>query len=246
MNKHICRLLSLCCIALFFCAPSSTGLAAEKPLPALGDILKGTEACYQRLHAYTAHFRQRTTSASAGAMTTEADGTLYYQKPRRMRWEYATPERQIFVANQDLAWLYAPEDKQISMFEGKTFFDSPLARTFFDGVFELRKNFDVTLEARESTNATAVLKLKPRQEDPHIDALKLWINLSDHRIVSLETRDAMGNINRLILEDQKDALSLDPKLFRLDVPEGVMVTNAEGRELDAKEVEEVQKATQTK
>jgi outer membrane lipoprotein carrier protein len=232
--------------ALSLCLGSAPSLhAAEPSLPPLKDILRNTEAYYQQLHAYTAHFRQRTTAASASTMSTEASGVLFYQKPRHMRWEYAMPERQVFVANQQHAWLYVPSDNQVSMFEGKAFFNSPIARTFFDGIFELRKHFEVNLDAKESTQNTAVLKLIPKQEDPHVESLRLWINLPDYRVVSVETRDAIGNINRLVIEGQKEALSLDPRLFHLDIPNGAIVTDAEGRELSSQEIGQVQKETQS-
>ncbi len=207
--------------------------------PVLKDILRNTEVHYQQLKAYTAHFRQKTTSASAAGMSTLASGSLFYQKPRQMRWEYETPEAQVFVANQQYAWLYVPEEKQISLFEGKAFFSSPIARTFFDGIFELRKQFEVTLEAKETTQTTAVLNLVPKEPDPNVQSLRLWINLEDYRIVCLETKDALGNINQLIIEVQKEVAALDSKLFQLEAPPGTVVTDAEGQQLGAGDIEEI-------
>jgi hypothetical protein len=61
----------------------------------------------------------------------------------------------------------------------------------------------------------------------------------------VETRDAIGNINRLVIEGQKEALSLDPRLFHLDIPNGAIVTDAQGRELSPQEIGQVQKETQS-
>jgi outer membrane lipoprotein carrier protein len=173
-------------------------------------------------------------------MSTLASGVLFYQKPRQMRWEYETPEPQVFVANQEYAWLYVPTEKQISLFEGKAFFASPIAKTFFDGIFELRKQFEVTLEAKETTQATAVLNLVPREPDPNIQSLRLWVNLQDYRIVCLETKDALGNLNQLIIEAQNELPALDPKLFQFETPRGTVVTDAEGQQLSSGQIEEIQ------
>ncbi len=214
--------------------------AEQSPAPALKDILNRTENYYQQIKAYTAHFRQRTMSATASGLSSEASGTLYYQKPRQMRWEYETPEKQTFVASRQYAWMYVPAEKQISLFEGEAFFASPLARTFFDGVFELRKQFEVNLDSRETTQNTAVLNLVPKKEDPHVKSLRLWISLQDYRIVSVETRDAMGNVNRLTIEAQKDAPGLESRIFQLDVPSGTLIMDPEGRQMSQSQIQELQ------
>lgn len=229
-----------------WCAPgplSRESLAAPPPSAygespqALGDILKKTESTYQEIHAFTAYFRQWTTSAVANAMTTEASGKLYYQKPRQMRWEYEKPEAQVFVVNHQLAWLHVPSERQIALYDSKHFFSSPLAQTFFDGMVELKKNFEVNLDSRQTTKTAAVLKLIPRTEDPSIKTLYLWIELPSHRIATIESHDALGNINRIVLDSLQPATHLESKLFDLSIPPSTMVTDTEGRELAAPEIE---------
>ncbi len=205
----------------------------------LGDILKKTESYYKGINAFTAHFRQTTASAAAGTMKTEASGVLYYEKPRQMRWEYTEPEAQVFVANHELAWLYVPSEKQFSLFDAGTFFSSPLAQTFFDGMVELRKNFEVNLDSKQTTQDAAVLRLIPRQEDPNIQSLLLWVDLATYRILSIESRDALGNTNRIVLETQKPEASLDHKLFELDIPPAAVVVDSEGRELNPSEIQKL-------
>ncbi len=219
---------------LCFCA----GTAQTAPYPVLGDILKNTEMHYQRLNAFTAYFHQTTSSSAAGAMSrTEASGRLYYERPRQMRWEYEKPETQVFVANRQLAWFYAPSENQISMFDADAFFSSPLAQTFFEGVVELKNHFEVSIDPKQSNKAACVLKLIPRKEDPAIKTLFLRIDLQTYRITSVESHDALGNINRITLESQTAVSSLDPGLFQLDVPPATLVTDIDGRELTSAEIE---------
>jgi outer membrane lipoprotein carrier protein len=205
----------------------------------LGDILKRTEQHYQQLQAFTAYFQQHTTSATASGMTTVAGGKLYYQKPRQMRWEYEKPDPQVFVANQHLAWLYVPADRQASLIEAKTFFSSPLAQAFFDGVSELRKHFEVTLDPKQSTKASAVLKLVPKTEDPTIKTLFLWIGLENYNILTVESLDALGNTNRITLKSEKGVPSLEPKLFQMDFPSSTAIVDSDGRELSKEEVNQL-------
>jgi outer membrane lipoprotein carrier protein len=228
---------SLACWALLTVVWSTTSLHADTSL-SLQEILAKVESHYKNLQAYTAYFKQVTSSA-ATSITTEATGKLYYQKPKQMRWEYETPEVQTFAVNNQLAWLYVPQEKQISLFDANVFFSSPLSRTFFEGVFELKKQFHVVLDHNQSNQANAVLVLTPKEEDPNIQSLRLQIDLKNYQILSLETKDALGNTNRIALESQKEKTSVEPRLFQLDVPPSTVVVDAGGRELTPAEIQKL-------
>jgi outer membrane lipoprotein carrier protein len=202
----------------------------------MGEILKGTESHYQNLQAFTADFLQLTTSSATNTITTEASGILYYQKPRQMRWEYKTPEPQVFIANHGLAWLHEPSERQISLFDAATFFNSPLAQTFFDGVSSLKTHFDVSLDPAHSTPTVAVLKLVPQKEDPNIRQLRLWIDLKGYEISKVETEDALANTNLIVLKSQKAITGMKTSLFELNVPPSTNVVDADGRVLSQAEI----------
>lgn len=220
------------------------GVRAADSAPMLGEILKKTEDNYKQIHAFTAYFRQVSTSAAASAVTpSEATGKVFYAKPRQTRWEYEQPEPQVFVAAGAVSWLYVPAEKQISLFDADKLFSSPLARTFFDGAVSLKNHFEVSLDSKQSTKNAAVLKLVPRQEDPNIKTLFLWIDLQSYRILRIESTDLLGNTNRITLESFTVAPSLDAKLFQLDIPAGTAVVDAEGRQLSPAEVEELKLKT---
>lgn len=235
-------LVALLCAA--FCSHAAKVWAESGP--SLNEILKRTEAYYQKTQAFTATFKQWTSSAAAGTVTSEASGVLYYQKPRQMHWAYTKPEQQVFTANQNFAWLHVPADKQISLFDSKAFFSTPLAQTFFDGMVELRKHFDVTLDGRQSTKVASVLKLVPKQEDPNIRLLFLTIDLQTYQITSIESHDALGNTNRIALDTQKSQSSLDPKLFQLEIPPGTTVLDTNGKEIPPAEVEKLRHKLSTR
>jgi outer membrane lipoprotein carrier protein len=206
----------------------------------LGEILSKTETNYQNIHAFTANFHQQTTSAAAGTLNAgEASGKLYYAKPRQMRWEYDKPEEQLFAANNQYAWLYVRTENQVTMFEADKLFASPLARTFFDGALGLKDDFDVTLESHRSTSSSAVLKLVPKQEDPTVKLLYLWIDLGSYRIARIESHDILGNTNLIVLESFTPHPSLDPRLFQLEVPPSAKVFDSEGRGLSPAEIEQL-------
>jgi len=225
-------------LLLFLCSAGPVSAAGQPRM--LGEILGKTEANYQDIHAFTAIFHQKTTSAAAGTLSAaQALGRLYYAKPRQMRWEYDKPEEQLFIANNQFAWLYVRAENQITLFDADTLFASPLARTFFEGALGLKNYFDVTLDPIQSTQNLAVLKLIPKREDPSVKLLYLWIDLRSYRISRIESQDILGNSNEIAIDSFTPRSSLDPGLFHLEVPPSAKVFDADGRELTAAEIEQL-------
>jgi outer membrane lipoprotein carrier protein len=237
-RTEIFKLLPAAFITLCIVFTISPAWAAGQAM--LGEILNKTESNYQKIQAFTAVFRQTTTSSAAGTLAPgEAVGRLYYAKPRQMRWEYDKPEIQVFVANNQYAWLYAPTENQVSLFDANNLFASPLAQTFFGGAVNLKNHFEVTLDSTQSNKSWAVLRLVPKQEDPNIKLLFLWIDLQSYRISRLESQDILGNTNRIIIESLTPLPSLDQKLFQMEIPQTVKVFDKEGRELTPNEIEQL-------
>ena len=116
-------------------------------------------------------------------------------------------------------------------------------RLIDDGVFELKKDFQVELDQKQSNQASAVLVLTPKTEDPNIQNLRLQIDLQSFQLMSLETRDALGNTNRITLESQKEKPSLDGSLFRLDIPPDTAVLDADGREIGPAQIQKLKDQT---
>jgi outer membrane lipoprotein carrier protein len=242
-DKKIVFRLALPVFFVLALSPARLACAAGSS-PMLGEILKNTEAQYKQMHAFTAYFTQVTTSSAAGTITpSEATGRLYYARPRQMRWDYDKPEVQVFAANGDYAWLYVPAEKQVSLFDARSLFASPLAQTFFDGAVSLKKHFEVGLDAARSGKVSAVLKLVPKQEDPTIKTLFLWIDLQTYRILKIESIDLLGNTNRIVLDSLSVVPQLDPKLFQFEVPQAASVFDADGRQLSPAEIEELKAKT---
>jgi len=244
--KRPTLLMMVAISAVCWIAFSERSFAADAAGTSLNEILRKTEAQYQKIQAFTANFRQVTSSAAANSMATEAHGKLYYQKPRQMHWAYESPEKQVFIANQQLAWLYVPAEKQISLFDAKTFFASPLAQTFFDGIIELRKHFEVSLDTKRSTEELGVLTLLPKKEDPNIKSLNLTVDLATYRIASIESMDALGNTNRITLDGQTAMPQVDAALFQLTIPPSTVVVDSEGREIPPAEIDKLRQKLQSR
>src|SRR5439155_22362071 len=78
----------------------------------LADALRTLQQRYESTRTLVAKFRQEVESPTmAGKLT--SNGTVSFEKPNRMRWDYAAPDRQTIVSDGETLWIYQPEEKQV-------------------------------------------------------------------------------------------------------------------------------------
>ncbi len=218
--KFLAALAFLC---LFFQTGVCNANGILLKLPELQTLIKKMQRRFDRVHAFEADFKQETYSGAA-QLTTSGKGKLYIKKPRMMRWDYSEPERQSFVTDGKTTWLYIPAEKRILVDDARHFFDSPLVKSFLDGPKNLKKYFKVRAK-RDSNYKGFVLILTPGKENKQleIEKIKIWVKKDLYQIEAVETRDYMGNRNKVTLENIKVKKTLPDDLFKLTVPGGVVV-----------------------
>jgi outer membrane lipoprotein carrier protein len=70
------------------------------------------EARYQHARTLEAAFFERYSDGN-GDVQSES-GTVYFSRPGRMRWEYESPERKLFLVDGKNVWFYVPADHTAS------------------------------------------------------------------------------------------------------------------------------------
>ncbi|HXJ15601.1 MAG TPA: outer membrane lipoprotein carrier protein LolA [Candidatus Polarisedimenticolia bacterium] len=66
------------------------------------------EARYRGAQTLKAAFFERYTDGKGGVVA--ESGTVYFSRPGRMRWEYESPERKLFLVDGKNVWFYVPAD----------------------------------------------------------------------------------------------------------------------------------------
>jgi outer membrane lipoprotein carrier protein len=66
------------------------------------------EARYRGAQTLKAVFFERYTDGKRGVVA--ESGTVYFSRPGRMRWEYESPERKLFLVDGKNVWFYVPAD----------------------------------------------------------------------------------------------------------------------------------------
>ncbi len=198
-------------------------LAAAVVAPAradeLADALRTLQQRYESTRTLVAKFRQEVESPTmAGKLT--SNGTVSFEKPNRMRWDYAAPDRQTIVSDGETLWIYQPEEKQVLKAPLREAFQATTPVTFLGGLGHVDRDFTPTLES--SADDRWVLKLVPR-EARGVGTLVLVVRKGDASIEEARISDPLGTTTHLALSEERRNVSLGADLFQFTPPPGVDV-----------------------
>jgi outer membrane lipoprotein carrier protein len=113
------------CLCFTIAFPAAAGAKPEDPQAKR--FVGLFETRYRSAHTLQATFLERYTE-NGQIVRTEA-GTAYFRRPGKMRWEYDSPERDLFLVDGKTAWFYVPGDHTVMRVPAKQSTDwrTPLA-----------------------------------------------------------------------------------------------------------------------
>ena len=83
-----------------------------------------------------------------------------------MRWEYKTPEEQLYVSDGKTAYDYVPADRQVNKYLVKEAFDDRMPLMFLLGKSNLLDEFErfALLNTKPVVPGTLVLQMYPKRK----------------------------------------------------------------------------------
>lgn len=176
---------------------------------------------------------------------TEA-GTAYFRRPGKMRWDYQSPERNLFLVDGKNAWFYVPADHTVTRVPAKSSADwrTPLAllagemklsricSSVEQAVNERPDNPDdvvlfCALRGQPASAANSSEDSLVEKKDDQAAAAFLEISPQTLDLVRVLVRDRGG----ISVEFKFANWRFDPPVandfFRFDVPPGVAIVNGE-------------------
>ncbi len=174
---------------------------------------------YESTRTLTADFTQTIESPTLAGKI-ESQGTLAFEKPNRMRWEYKPPDPQTIIGDGTTLWIYQPDERQVIKAPLGEAFQAATPVTFLAGLGRLERDFAATLEKDEKERW--VLHLVPRK-DQGIGVLTLLVRKTDASVEEARITDPLGTTTRLALSGERRNVDLDAALFRFTPPPGVDV-----------------------
>jgi len=202
------------------------------------------EARYRGAHTLAATFLERY-SENNHVVRTEA-GVAYFRRPGKMRWEYESPEKNLFLVDGKTAWFYVPADHTVTRAPAKQSTDWRTPLALLAGEMKLSRvcaRIEPATAEKPDTPGNTVLycplrgtDTKPQQESADVAHHQEAV---PDESVFLEIAPATGELARVLVREKGGVevefkftgWRFDPPVadsyFRFDVPPGVAIVNAE-------------------
>jgi outer membrane lipoprotein carrier protein len=170
---------------------------------------RALESRYAHAQTLKAAFFERYSDGNGAAQS--ESGTVYFSHPGRMRWDYESPEKKLFLVDGANVWFYVPADRTASRAKMKESSDWRTPIALLAGKADLSrlcKNLEIVdptsaagartdarQEARPSEAGNTVLRCTPRKSSSESGAAKDGL-----REVLLET-DPQSHLVRVVIRE---------------------------------------------
>jgi outer membrane lipoprotein carrier protein len=208
------RLIS--CLSLAALLLPSASLAA----PTVDEVVAGIQSFYQTATDLKADFTQ-TYTYKVYARKQVSKGAVYFKKPRKMRWDYKSPQPKVFVADGKTLWVYEPEENQVFK-RSLNNSQLPVALTFMGGEGDLSAEFNTAL-VDDPDEKTWLVELVPKKDAGDYQKLHLRVDRATFAVQSSTVIDPVGNINHVAFGGVQTNAGLPDSGFVFVPPEGVRV-----------------------
>jgi len=212
-------------ILLLLLVPAQAGTAARPPA---AETARALQQKYDRVQNFTADFTH-TYEGGVLKKTAEERGTVKIRKPGRMRWDYTTPDKKVFVSDGRKIYSYIPADKQVIVADMPAGDEAATAVLFLAGKGDLTRDFTVGYAPSDEAPDTWALRLEPRRKQRDYDWLVLVVDRATLQIRALTAAEQQGGRSTFAFTNYRENAGIDDKAFEFKIPRGVDVISATGR-----------------
>ncbi len=199
--------------------------APDQAAPAGQDaaVLDRIQQHYQDTTSFSARFTEELTGIG-GAKRTRS-GRVWYKRPGRMRWDFASPQKESVVADGHKLYDYQPDLNQVLEVPLERAFKSAAPLAFLLGMGNLRHDFTASLPAPAGSESVLRVVLTPKGGG---DRVEMTLNPSTCDLTGAKVTDALGNTTTIRFSDVRRNADIADSMFRFEVPPGADVVQAPG------------------
>lgn len=199
-------------------------LSAADPLA--DELSSAIQRKYDTVKAFGADFVHTYRGGVLKTQLTER-GRLLVKKPGRMRWEYTSPEKKLFVSDGFKVYFYIPDDRRVVISNAPRDDRSATPALFLAGKGNLARDFTPSIVDPPvgSAAGSRALKLVPKTAQPDYDWLTLVVDPATHALRGLSYGDAQGGVSTFSFENLKENPGMSDKEFDFKPPRGVDVVS---------------------
>jgi outer membrane lipoprotein carrier protein len=142
-----------------------------------------------------------------------------------MRWEYRSPEEQLFIADGHESFFYVPEDRQVTIqpLSPADLHNTPLE--FLLGARNISESFAVSWETEFKPKAehTVLIRLTPHATGAAYRFVVLELDGATFDVRRIIVCEPTNNTMEFLLSDVKINEKIDKKQFQFNRPKGVEI-----------------------
>ena len=203
--------------------------------------IKRFEAVYRGARTLQVTFLERY-SENGHIVRTEA-GIAYFRRPGKMRWEYESPEKNLFLVDGKSAWFYVPADHTVTRVPAKQSTDWRTPLALLAGEVKLSRiceRVDLAIAEKPEKDGDVVLSCPLKGSttragqtpgndavDSNRDTLLLEVAQDTSELVRAVVRGSGGVVIEFKFKDWQFDPPLPDSFFRFELPRGVAIVNGE-------------------
>ena len=212
-------------LVLFLSAAAVSGAQSRTPEAVARDI----QQKYDRVRDFSSDFVH---TYRGGVLKQQASerGKLLVKKPGKMRWEYISPERKLFVSDGAKIYSYIPQDKQVIVGDMPQGDEAPTPALFLTGNGSITRDFTPSFDkVSDAPAGTLQLRLVPKRAEAEYDSLTLVVDANTLDLRMLIAIDSQGGRSTFSFSNLKENTGLADNQFVFQMPRNVDVITAGGR-----------------
>jgi outer membrane lipoprotein carrier protein len=193
-------------------------------MPPAADIAAALQRRYDNVKDFSASF---THTYEGGVLRRKAaeKGTVSIKKPGKMRWDYTSPEKKLFISDGKTMFMYFPGDRQVMKNPVPEQDQATSAVLFLMGKGDVSRDFTVRFE-QAPDDTVYVLRLEPRTRQAEYDWLQIAADRKTLQIRALTWGDAQGGKSTFAFSNFKENIGLANKMFQFTIPRGTEVISS--------------------
>lgn len=207
--------------------------------PDVHQLVRTLEARYRNPQTLEATFLER--YSENGQVVRAEAGVVYFRRPGKMRWEYKSPEKNLFLVDGKNAWFYVPADHTVTRVPAKQSSDWRTPLALLAGEMKLSRvcaKVEAAPAEKPATPGNAVLDCLLRGETSKQKSQGMQ-DSSPEESVYLEIVTDTGDLARVLVQDKGGVTvefkfenwrfnpSVSATFFQFEVPPGVAIVNGE-------------------
>ncbi len=218
-------------LRFFFCWLLFVAAALPAQAEDILQLARAVDAHYNHLRSLESDFTE--IYRGDGPERVES-GTLWLKKPRKMRWEYRSPNEKLFISDGQAVWFYLPAERQLRKTALRKLDDvrSPVA--FLLGKTKLEnelRGLSKAVDQSPLNPANTLLRGVPQSivsesMAGQVSEVQLEITPSD-QIVRIVLMEADGATTEFRFAGWKENLELSDSRFQFSPPPGVETVEGE-------------------